>query len=358
MVRAFKHSPHHKNYMHQPFVPSHWRGIAYGLLAAVGYTLSNVFLRMSTDLDPFWVSFVKAIPTVALFAPIALWELLGNRGRTLPTRKTLLLLVGASFCGHIFGNVMFQWSLGVVGVAMSVPLCLGSMILGGALLGKFFLGEEIGLRAARAMVMLLVAIAVLGLGARAAAVGVTEQVPPWYLVAAGVLTPVIAGFGYAILSVGVRNGVSSNVSVFMSLSVVCGVGMVVLGPICLVTAGFRELLATNSYQLAVMLIAGIWNAVAFLSLTLSLRHTSVLYVNSLNASQNAMAAVAGVLIFQEPLTVYLIVGVILTALGLAMMSRKQESVRVALEVAEEPPMAIPRDDHSAENSPLAQEQTT
>ncbi|MEX0792884.1 MAG: EamA family transporter [Pirellulaceae bacterium] len=344
--------------MHQPFVPSHWRGIAYGLLAAVGYTLSNVFLRMSTDLDPFWVSFVKAIPTVALFAPIALWELLGNRGRTLPTRKTLLLLVGASLCGHIFGNVMFQWSLGVVGVAMSVPLCLGSMILGGALLGKFFLGEEIGLRAARAMVMLLLAIAVLGLGARAAAVGVTEQVPPWYLVAAGVLTPVIAGFGYAILSVGVRNGVSSNVSVFMSLSVVCGVGMVVLGPICLVTAGFRELLATNSYQLAVMLIAGIWNAVAFLSLTLSLRHTSVLYVNSLNASQNAMAAVAGVLLFQEPLTVYLIVGVILTALGLAMMSRKQESVRVALEVAEEPPMAIPRDDHSAENSPLAQEQTT
>lgn len=344
--------------MQDSFVPSHWRGIAYGLLAAVGYTLSNIFLRMSTDLDPFWVSFVKAIPTVALFAPIVLWEMLGRPGRALPTRRTLLLLVGASLCGHIFGNVMFQWSLGVVGVAMSVPLCLGSMILGGALLGKFFLGEEIGLRAARAMVMLLLAIGILGLGARAAAVGVTEQVPPWYLVAAGVLTPVIAGFAYSILSVGVRHGVSSNVSVFMSLSVVCGVGLVVLGPICLATAGWSELLATTYYQMGVMLIAGVWNAVAFLSLTLSLRHTSVLYVNSLNASQNAMAAVAGVLLFQEPLTVYLIVGVILTALGLAMMSRKQENVRIALEVADEPPAESPPDGQGTKERPSAQKQTT
>lgn len=344
--------------MQDPFVPSHWRGIGYGLLAAVGYTLSNVFLRMSTDLDPFWVSFIKAIPTVALFAPVACWEVLGNRGRALPTRRTLLLLAGASLCGHIFGNVMFQWSLGVVGVAMSVPLCLGSMILGGALLGKFFLGEEIGFRAARAMIMLLVAIAVLGLGARAAAVGVTDHVPPWYLVAAGVLTPVIAGFAYSILSVGVRNGVSSNVSVFMSLSVVCGVGLVVLGPICLTTAGWNELLATTYYQMAVMMIAGIWNAVAFLSLTLSLRHTSVLYVNSLNASQNAMAAVAGVLIFQEPLTVYLIVGVILTALGLAMMSRKQETVRVALKAAEAPPTESPHDLLGTKERTPAQKQTT
>ena len=43
------------------------RGTILGLIAAIGYTAANVFLRFSTDVDPYWVSWVKAIPTVVIF---------------------------------------------------------------------------------------------------------------------------------------------------------------------------------------------------------------------------------------------------------------------------------------------------
>ena len=48
-----------------------------------------------------------------------------------------------------------------------------------------------------------------------------------------------------------------------------------------------------------MLAAGVCNTVAFIALTKSLQLTSIVYVNSLNATQATMAAIAGVFIFGE-----------------------------------------------------------
>ena len=65
-----------------------------------------------------------------------------------------------------------------------------------------------------------------------------------------------------------------------------------------------------------MIGAGILNAVSFYCLATALQHLNVVYVHIINASQAAMAALAGVLIFAEPLTGYLIFGICLTAVGL------------------------------------------
>ena len=58
---------------------------------------------------------------------------------------------------------------------------------------------------------------------------------------------------------------------------------------------------------------------AFWALTKALQLSSVLFVNGLNASQTALAALAGVLMFDEPLTRAMVSGVALTALGLLLM---------------------------------------
>ena len=68
-----------------------------------------------------------------------------------------------------------------------------------------------------------------------------------------------------------------------------------------------------------MLAAGICNAGAFLFLALALRWTGLIFVNALNASQAALAAIAGVLLFQEASSIALWVGVALTVLGLLLM---------------------------------------
>jgi drug/metabolite transporter (DMT)-like permease len=68
-----------------------------------------------------------------------------------------------------------------------------------------------------------------------------------------------------------------------------------------------------------MLLAGLCNAAAFLTLTLALQLAGLVYVNALNASQTAMAAVAGVVVFGEAVTPWLVLGVLLTAGGFLLM---------------------------------------
>ena len=75
-------------------------------------------------------------------------------------------------------------------------------------------------------------------------------------------------------------------------------------------------------------LAGVSNAVAFWALTKALQLTGVVYVNALNASQTAMAALAGVFFFQEAITLPLMAGVALTAVGLLLMKRRRKQARL------------------------------
>jgi multidrug transporter EmrE-like cation transporter len=81
-------------------------------------------------------------------------------------------------------------------------------------------------------------------------------------------------------------------------------------------------LATVPSDFRMMLLAGCFNAAAFLALAKSLQLMPLAYVNALNATQATMAAVAGVLIFAERSSPALWCGVALTAVGLMLMQRK------------------------------------
>jgi drug/metabolite transporter (DMT)-like permease len=83
---------------------------------------------------------------------------------------------------------------------------------------------------------------------------------------------------------------------------------------------------TDLHDLDIMLRAGICNALAFLALTKALQLTSVVYFNALNATQATMAAIAGVLLFGEPLSPALATGIALTIAGLLLVrSRPRET---------------------------------
>ncbi len=69
-----------------------------------------------------------------------------------------------------------------------------------------------------------------------------------------------------------------------------------------------------------MALAGVFNAAAFFALSNSLRRIPVVAVNLLNSTQAAMAGVAGWMIFQEPMTIELPIGVALTFIALFLMS--------------------------------------
>lgn len=298
--------------------PNPWLGVVFGVLAAIGYSLANVFLRMVSDLDPVWVSFLKAIPTVALFGPVAIGQLM--TGKTpFPRPSSLLILTVAAISSQLLGNALLQWSFGVVGVAMSVPLSLGTMIVFGVVISSVVLREHLTRWQGWGTAVLVLAITILSLAGRGAVSSVVDRQTSWLLVGGGIVAPILSGISYAFLSVAIRRGVSREVSLYMTISLICAVGMLVLGPLSLYTAGTEAMAATTWTQYGIMLVAGLLNAGSFVALTLSFRHAPVIVGNAANSLQNPLSAIAGVVLFHEAYSINLAAGVGLTVIGVVMM---------------------------------------
>ena len=295
-------------------------GTLYGLSAAVGYSAANVALRAVSDSDPFWVSAVKSLPTVVILGPWLFGQWTTGK-QVLPGSRVLLVLIGGGLLGQLGGNVAFQYSLGVVGVAMAVSLCLGAMILLGGLLGWLCLGESVSLRTWLAMGILVASIVVLSAGAGEASQTVRSQTISWRMLAIGVSAALGAGLSYAVLGVVMRYGLKNQTGSEATMFVIGLVGALVLSSLVAVRHGGALFAETTPRQWWIMLAAGLFNTVAFFALTKALELTPVYYVNALNATQAAMAAAAGVFFFSEPLSSELSYGVLLTVVGLLLMRR-------------------------------------
>lgn len=321
-------------------------GTFCGLASAVLYTTTNGFLRAVTDCDPVWVSAVKTVPTALFMLP---WMLsMHSRGlRAIPPWHVLGVIAVGGVIGQVGGNVPFQWALGTIGVALTVPLTLAGMIVFGTLLGRIFLHEPVTPRTVVALVVLLLATCVLSLGAQTAHDSVhhassgthlsdegaiighpgndtqTSPAHPLELVGA-VSAACLSGLAYAVLNVINRYYVTRGHSLPAMLCTVSIMGMLSLGGISLARIGPAEMSATQWSDLRLMLLAGVCNAAAFVALTKSLELTSVIYVNALNATQTTMAAVAGVFFFQEPLSPWLLTGISLTIAGLLLIRKANQ----------------------------------
>ena len=299
-------------------------GTLCGLFSAVGYTAANACLRAVSDCDPIWVSAMKAIPTLALVTPWVVVQAC-RRQKVLPEWHVLWLLAMGALIGQLIGNVVFQWSLGVVGLALAVPLTLGTMILGGALMGRLLLHEPLTVRMLVAVLTLIVAITVLSSGATdahrsVAGCAAPEQGAEW-LVALGVAGAMLSGLAYSILGVVIRYGVKGRASLSITLLTVSLLGALSLGAWSGWRIGWQGMWNTSPDDFAMMLAAGLFNAIAFLALTKALQVANLVYVNALNATQATMAALAGVLLFHEAPSRELAVGVALTIAGLGLMKQ-------------------------------------
>jgi drug/metabolite transporter (DMT)-like permease len=301
-------------------------GTLCGLASAFIYTAANSFLRSVKDCDPAWVSAIKAVPTVVFMTPW-LVAMIARGQKVLPAWRITSMIFVAGLVGQIVGNTSFQWALGEIGVALTVPLSLGGMIVSAAILGRIFLHEPVTPRAAISLAILLLAIVVLSLGARDARVSVVKTAAAPLEVAAGVAAGCLAGFAYSVLNVVIRYAVLRGMPLPTTLFIVAAGGLLSLSTIAWSRIGTDGMLATAPRDLTLMLLAGVCNTLAFLALTKSLQLTSVVYVNALNATQAALAALAGVLIFQEALSPWLIQGVLLTILGLAILTRSRPTLR-------------------------------
>ncbi len=305
-------------------------GMCLGILSAAGYTGANIFLRdLATQCEPAWVSCVKALPT-AIVGLLLIARERGRRSLSFPTGGALLALIATGLLMQLGGNVSFQWALSQIGLAVTVPLVFGALIITGALWSRLWLGELVAPLAILGMGLLIMAVTLLSLGAETAALKTPSlKAPadtPW-LVPLAIAAASLSGFAYAACNVVLRRFASGGMPICIPIAILGWVGVVSLAGLSFGRIGLAGMLATTPFEWAWMILAGCFNAIAFFSLGKSLQLIPVARANALNASQVAMCAVAGVMLFHEPVSGWLLSGVALTIAGLMLSQRGGSSAR-------------------------------
>ncbi len=322
-------------------------GTACCVVSALGYSGANVCLRKLAQLqaDEMWVVCNKELVTVAVVGPWLLWRA-ARRLPVLPPPKTLAILLAVGLAVQMGANLGVQFAMGVVGLAIAVPSIFGVMLTASAVLGRVVLGERVSRRSMAAIGVLLASLPLLGVAADVArqapseastaaavtddgddATEATTAKPDAHgplTVAAAVAAACLAGAIYSVLTITIRHTVSGSTNIGTVVFFVTVTGVISLGGLSIYRLGIPALVNTPPIQLAWMLAAGTLNLIAFLAISKGLELTTVVQVNVLNASQVAMAALAGLIWFAEPPSVWLILGVCVTIAGVVMIDRPVE----------------------------------
>jgi len=316
-------------------------GTVLGILSAVAYTTANLGLRsvaQGGDLD--WAIFVSANKA----APVALiaWGLVIYRTARglpgLPPRELLLPLLATGMVMQFGGNVMFQFALSRGGLALTVPLTFSTIIISGAVLSRMVLAEPITPRMLMAMATMMLAVALLSQGAGTASQALVVDAD-WQSTVLAVVTGVLSGIGYGSCGVMIRRCMTRDLSYSATIVLISSVGLFGLGPYALMRLGWPAVSQISSEVWLRMLGAGLANAVAFFSINAAYKRLSVVRVNLLNASQAAMAAIAGVVLFAEPNTWWLRAGTAMTILGLILSARRDRVKSIPMTSGEEVTMS-------------------
>jgi drug/metabolite transporter, DME family len=300
--------------------------------AAVFYTASSICTRQVAALgcDPGWAVCLKETVSVLVIGPCLIYR--AARGLPVfPPAKILFILLMAGLADQLLGNLGWQWSVGIVGLVVTVPTALGVMIIGGAIFGRLILKEKVTPRSMAAIGLLIVSIMSLGMGAESAgetlgnsslaAIADPAGQSNAILLAEGVAAAGVAGAAYALLSIAIRHTMNADARQSTLMFIITGIGTITMGPISVYRLGWNGLAATSGELLAWLAAAGVFNLLGFIGFTKGLHLTTVVHANVLSASQVAMAAVAGILIFRESPNPWLIAGVLLTLLGIFLVDQ-------------------------------------
>ncbi|NQV26293.1 MAG: DMT family transporter [Rhodopirellula sp.] len=300
-------------------------GIFLGICAAVGYSGANLALRqLAIPNDSGWAVWVtanKAIPAalIAWFMIFRQW-CRGEPG--LPPGRMIGRLILVGLVMQYAGNFMFQWSLSLGGLAITVPVCFSMLIIAGAWMSRLVCGEMISAKTMGAIGILIVAVVVLSSGAGSATRSMGHD-NSLLIMSLAIVSAAVSGIAYGATGVVVRRLVTGTLTIPSSLVVLSTTGAVTMTAHAFLLDGPEKLFALSVGLWPAIVGAGVMNAAAFFAVAGALKRIPVTFLDILNASQNAMCAIGGVLLFAEPLTWPLVVGCALTMFGILLVDRGQ-----------------------------------
>lgn len=278
---------------------------------------------MSTQFDQVWVVFMKEFMTAVILAPWLLFQ--AYRGRkVLPSYRLLVVLAVMGLFTQWAGNLPVIWAMSVVGLSITVPIALGTNLTFSAILGWLILREKITGTSAFAIGLMFLSVFLFSLGASRASESVTGTNVSTTMTVLAVLAAVMAGIVYACLAIVIRRSVTGLTSPSMVAFMITFVGVITLGPWSLYQNGLEMVYDIPIRDHVIMIVMGTLNLVGFISVAKGLEITTVAHANVLTASQVAMGVIAGMMLFAEPASPWLIVGVCLAIAGIIIIRPAHE----------------------------------
>jgi drug/metabolite transporter (DMT)-like permease len=256
------------------------------------------------------------------------------RGKAVfPPKREMAILLAVGAAVQLIGNMGFLWSMSKVGLAVTIPANSSTQLVICAIFGWLILGERVSFRSKWAIAILIVALALLGAGlATADARSTVEAGSSSFSAILGVAVACIAGTSFASLSIAMRRSMTLRIPQSTLLLFVAGVGVATMWPLSIYRVGIDGLLATTPTMWLWLLGAGVFNLIGFFGFAKGLELTSVVHASVLSASQVAMAAAIGMVCFGEPRDAWLILGVLMTVLGIVLIDRPPEAEAEVMDV--------------------------
>jgi drug/metabolite transporter (DMT)-like permease len=273
---------------------------------------------------------VTCIKETVAFSFAVAWALSRYRGGlpVFPSKREIGILILVALAVQLIGNVGSLWAMGKVGLVIAIPTNSGSQLLTCALFGWLILGERVTFRSGIALGALMIALVLLGFGADAARGSLSPSNSAAAMVGLAVSVSLLVGVVYAAMSIAMRRAMNQSVEACAILFFFSGIGVTTMWPLSVYHEGLSGMISTPPDVFAWMLAASFFNLVGFLSFAKGLQLTTVVHANFLNASQVALLALAGMTFFQEPKNPWLILGVMVTLVGIMLIDRPPEAVEV------------------------------
>lgn len=299
-------------------------GVACCIVSALAYTAVNICLRfMSTQFDKVWVVCMKELMTVVILAPWLLAQFFRGR-KVLPGTRLLIVLTVMGLLTQWAGNLPVIWAMSKVGLSITVPVALGTNLTFSAVLGWLILRERITSMSAFAIVLMSLSIVLFSLGASRVSESITGTNVSATITILAVLAAVMAGIVFACLAIVIRRSVTGSTSPGIVVFMITFVGVITLGPWSLYQNGLDMVYKIPIADHLLMILMGTLNLVGFISVAKGLEITTVAHANVLTASQVAMGVVAGMVLFGEPPSSWLILGVCLAIAGIIIIRPAHE----------------------------------
>jgi len=274
------------------------------------------------QVEPAWTICVKEIVAVSVVGPWLLWRMVRGERFCVPWSALAILSLAAVFV-QVAGNLSMQWAFGVVGLAVTMPLVFGVNLTASGLIGVALFQEWLSFRSVIAIVLVIAAITLLSIGLAGGDIG-TSSLPggsDTWIALLGFAAACLTGAAFAGLGAAIRHTSKAQIPVAVTIFLVTGVGVVVLGVISWLRLGAAGMLATEPGTLAWMLASGAFNLIGFALIIKGLQWTTLVHANVLNASQVALGAAAGILLFREMHNPWLLSGIALTIAGICIFGR-------------------------------------